>query len=262
MALNSPGEQKTSEFEQLLKESTSELIQKVESGDLSDAVNLIQRINDERNRNLYLEVGRLTRALHDAITNFHIDVGVASPATEEMSKMANATDRLNYVIKMTQDAANQTMDKVDESAPVADRLRDEASALRKDWARLVRREMKPEEFRDLYRRIDDFLRETEEQSNSLSSNFNDIILAQGYQDLTGQVLIKVITLVQEIEENLVNLVCMAGQVDKITGIKHDTSDRPEEEAHAPEGPIINAEERVDVVSGQDEVDDLLSSLGF
>ncbi|MFG1489350.1 hypothetical protein ABMA58_08880, partial [Oceanospirillum sp. HFRX-1_2] len=62
MALKSPGGQQASEFEQILKESTSELMEKVESGKLSDAVNLIQRINDERNRNLYLEVGRLTRA--------------------------------------------------------------------------------------------------------------------------------------------------------------------------------------------------------
>ena len=261
MALNSSGEQK-SEFEQILKESTSELLEQVENGNLSEAVNLIQRINDERNRNLYLEVGRLTRALHDAITNFHIDVGAGNPATEEMSKMANATDRLNYVIRMTQDAANQTMDKVDESAPLAETLREQASDLRKDWARLVRREMKPDEFRDLYRKIDGFLKDTEEQSGTLSSNFNEILLAQGYQDLTGQVLIKVITLVQEIEENLVNLVCMAGQVDQITGIKHDNSERIEEEAHAPEGPIVNAEQRKDVVSGQDEVDDLLSSLGF
>ncbi|OPX56795.1 chemotaxis protein CheZ [Oceanospirillum multiglobuliferum] len=262
MALKSPGAQQSSEFEQILKESTSELIQKVESGELTDAVNLIQRISDERNRNLYLEVGRLTRALHDAISNFHIDVGVSGPASEEMSQIANAADRLNYVIRMTQDAANQTMDKVDESAPIADRLRDQAHALRNDWARLVRREMKPDEFRDLYRRIDDFLRDTEDQSDSLSRNFSDILLAQGYQDLTGQVLIKVITLVQEIEESLVNLVCMASQVDQITGIKHEKTAKPEVEAHAPEGPIVNAKERIDVVSGQDEVDDLLSSLGF
>lgn len=262
MALNSPGEEQTSEFQKILKESTSELLEKVESGNLSEAVNLIQRINDERNRNLYLEVGRLTRALHDAITNFHIDVGAGNPVSEEMSQMANATDRLNYVIKMTQDAANQTMDKVDESAPVADNLREQAADLRKDWARLVRREMKPEEFRELYRKIDGFLEQTENQAGTLSSNFNEILLAQGYQDLTGQVLIKVITLVQEIEENLVNLVCMAGQVDQITGIRHENSDRAEAERHAPEGPIVNAEQREDVVSGQDEVDDLLSSLGF
>jgi len=262
MALKSSGEQQVSEFEQILKESTSELLEKVESGNLSDAVNLIQRIHDERNRNLYLEVGRLTRALHDAITNFHIDVGAGNPVSEEMSQMANATDRLNYVIKMTQDAANQTMDKVDESAPVAERLREQAAALRKDWARLVRREMKPDEFRDLYRKIDGFLKESEEQAGTLSNNFNDILLAQGYQDLTGQVLIKVITLVQEIEENLVNLVCMAGQVDKMTGIQHNKSNPAEQDACAPEGPIVNAEKREDTVSGQDEVDDLLSSLGF
>ncbi|SFC17215.1 chemotaxis protein CheZ [Marinospirillum celere] len=253
-------------FEQLLRSTTGELIEKIEQGELIDAVNLLQQINDARNKNLYIEVGRLTRALHDAIRDFHLDTSAAVGNQEEFSDISDAADRLNYVIKMTQDAANTTMDKVDECIPVAEKLGQEASDLRSEWARLKRREMSPEEFRDLYKRMDLFLESTEQQAEQLSSNFSEITLAQGYQDLTGQVVKKVIVLVHEVEDSLVELVRMASQVDKITGIRHENTEQQTEVVDAtpaPEGPAINAEKRgIDVVSGQDEVDDLLSSLGF
>ncbi len=92
------------------------------------------------------------------------------------------------------------------------------------------------------------------------------MLAQDFQDLTGQVIKRVTGLVKEVEENLVNLVVMAGRVDKITGTEHtknnkvaESKQQKLEEGH---GPQLHAEEREDVVSGQDDVDDLLSSLGF
>jgi len=155
---------------------------------------------------------------------------------KKLSEMADATDRLNYVINLTQNAANRTMDKVEECLPIASELGKEAVLLRNEWERLIRREMKPQEFRDLYRRIDTFLVETERQAGVLSGNFSEITLAQDYQDLTGQVVKKVITLVHEVEDS---------------------------HKQIPEGPVVNAEKRgVDIVSGQDEVDDLLSSLGF
>jgi len=76
----------------------------------------------------------------------------------------------------------------------------------------------------------------------------------------------VIQLVQEVEDNLVHLVRMAGNIDEITGIIHEPSEQPQQDDTAPnigpEGPIINPEQRNDVVSGQDDVDALLSSLGF
>ncbi len=253
-------------FEELLKSTTGELVSKIEQGDLVDAVNLLQQINEARNRNLYQEVGRLTRALHDAIRNFHLDTAASMPASE-LSEMADATDRLNYVINMTQSAANRTMDKVEECLPVATSLKQEAADLRQEWARLLRREMKPEEFRQLYRRIDQFLQSTESQAAFLGENFSEITLAQDYQDLTGQVVKKVITLVHDVEASLVDLVRMASQVDRITGIRHPDAKQEQQTQVKPasvaEGPVVNAEKRgVDVVSGQDEVDDLLSSLGF
>jgi chemotaxis protein CheZ len=73
---------------------------------------------------------------------------------------------------------------------------------------------------------------------------------------------KVIALVQEVEENLVKLVRMASKVEAIAGIKYVPDNNPVVAANEAEGPIVNAAERDDVVTGQDEVDDLLSSLGF
>lgn len=252
-------------FEELLRNTTSELVDKIEQGALADAVNLLQTINDARNRDLYQQVGQLTRALHDAIRDFHVDTRAAVDQDKTLSEMADATDRLNYVINLTQNAANRTMDKVEECLPIVSELGKEAALLRNEWGRLIRREMKPQEFRDLYRRIDTFLVETERQTDVLSGNFSEITLAQDYQDLTGQVVKKVITLVHEVEDSLVHLVKMASQVDRITGIQPKDTDKNTEiiDMQIPEGPVVNAEKRgVDVVSGQDEVDDLLSSLGF
>jgi len=253
-------------FEQLLRSTTGELIEKIEQGELVDAVNLLQQINDARNKNLYIEVGRLTRALHDAIRDFHLDTSAAVGDKDEFSDISDAADRLNYVINLTQDAANSTMDKVDECLPLASGLGEEARSLREDWGRLKRREMSAEEFRDLYKRVDQFLETTEQKAEQLGHNFNEITLAQGYQDLTGQVVKKVIVLVHEVEDSLVDLVKMASQVDQITGIRHENAQQKNEvveDSPVPEGPAINAEKRgIEVVSGQDEVDDLLSSLGF
>lgn len=259
--------EKLEDFEQLLHSSTGELVEKINQGAIADAVNLLQLISDARNRNLYQQIGELTRGLHTAIRDFHLEARAAGQSQEQdLSEMADATDRLNYIINLTQNAANRTMDKVEECVPVVNELGQEAASLRQDWLRLIRREMKAEEFRDLYKRIDAFLIQSEQKASVLTSNFSDITLAQDYQDLTGQIVKKVITLVHEVETSLVNLVKMASQVDKITGIQPMDSQYKNDIVDTylvPEGPVVNAEKHgVDVVSGQDEVDDLLSSLGF
>ena len=88
------------------------------------------------------------------------------------------------------------------------------------------------------------------------------MIAQDYQDLTGQVIKRVTSLVHDVEESLVSLVRMAGQVDRLAGIEHGEGVQPKKAPEKGEGPQMHADIREDVVSGQDEVDDLLSSLGF
>ena len=248
-------------FEVQLKDQADSLKALVDAGNYSDALRVISDLNQTRDVSLYQEVGRLTRTLHESIRNFHIDTAMSETQQEEMSKMADASERLSYVVEMTNKAANKTLDLVEESMPIASEIKEEAELLKVDWGRLRRREMQPDEFRDLYKRMDIFLEKMVVQSDAVYRNLSDILMAQDFQDLTGQVIQKVTALVTEVETNLVKLVKMAGQIDKITGTEHEFK-QEEKDISRGEGPQMRASERVDVVSGQDDVDDLLSSLGF
>lgn len=246
-----------------LKERARMLVEQLECGDFPAAAEVIRTINEARDHSIYREVGKLTRGLHEAIVNFEIETGASGLDHDRMSKMANAQERLDYVINLTQKSADRTMDMVEQGIPVAEQLGERANALRADWQRLIRREMKPDEFRDLYHRIDEFLGAAADNSGELSAKFNEILMAQDFQDLSGQVIKKVISLVQEVEARLVELMRVAGQVEHLAGIFRTREERPAEAADiTPEGPQVNAHKRADVVSGQDDVDDLLSSLGF
>ncbi|NWO05239.1 MAG: protein phosphatase CheZ [Alteromonadaceae bacterium] len=248
------------EVTEKLEQQTSELAKSVESGDYAKAMSIINDLSEVRDQSLYREVGRLTRSLHEAIRNFQIDPRNAEQK-EALSKMSDASDRLNYVVEMTNQAANRTMDLVEESMPLAHTMRDEAIELRDEWLRLRRREMAPAEFRELYGRIDKFFVSLTADSDVLYRSLSEILLAQDFQDLTGQVIQKVTGLVKEVEENLLSLVVMAGHVDQLTGTIHEIEEK-EESAEKGQGPQMKANERDDVVAGQDDVDDLLSSLGF
>lgn len=245
-----------------LQDCAKLLIDKLQNNHYADASNLIHSLYEVRDRHIFQSVGKLTRALHDAIVNFHVDADLYPESRD--SEIRDATDRLQYVIKMTQEAANKTMDRVEAAAPIAVNLGQEANALKMEWEKLRRRELSKEDFSRLYGRIGDFLEQMDEGTSQLNQNLQAIILEQGFQDLTGQVLKKVIGLITDVERELVNLVRIAGQVEEVTGLAADKSggdnDEPRAGKSAAEGPQIHA--RPDVVSGQDEVDDLLSSLGF
>ncbi|WP_286719423.1 protein phosphatase CheZ [Thalassolituus sp. UBA2009] len=166
---------------------------------------------------------------------------------------------------MTDKSANRTMDLVDAGMPLATDIHDRAKALSVEWQRFLNKELKPDEFRALTKDINQFLIDSASQSQRLQGQLSDIVLAQDFQDLTGQVIHKVAALVTDVESRLVQLVAMAGNVDSITGIVHadmESAEKPTEGANiAAEGPQINKSSE-DVVASQDDVDDLLSSLGF
>ena len=242
-----------------MKTLAQNMVESIERGELSHAVSLVSQLNDVRDKTLYEEIGRLTRALHESIKNLNIETVGAG------SEIEKATDKLSYVIEMTDKSANRTMDLVDEGIPLASEMNERAAELGEQWQKFLNKELKPTEFRALTKDIQDFLAQSESQSRQIKNQFNEILLAQDFQDLTGQVIQKVGTLVRDVESQLVNLVVMAGTVDKITGIKHHGLDaEPEAEPESPikaEGPQIDTS--VDgVVASQDDVDDLLSSLGF
>ena len=246
------------------------LIEKLVAGEYREASEVIRSISEVREQSLYCELGKLTRALHDAIVNFHIDAGIEALKVDgKESDIKDATERLDYVIAATQRAAERTMDLVDDGIPIALKFREEAELIQKDWSRLAKHEVDGKEFRKLYKKVESFLELSVSSASRLNDDFNEILLAQDYQDLTGQVIQKVTKLVHKVEHSLVSLVKMAGEVEEISGVGNSVEDisrsrvvvAADEDIEA-EGPIINAKERNDVCNGQDDVDDLLSSLGF
>jgi len=235
------------------------MLLQLEQGDISKAVALVNNLNEVRDRTLYNEIGRLTRALHEAIKNLNVDsVGAGSD-------IENTTDKLAYVLEMTDKSANRTMDLVDAGMPLASDIHDRAKTLSEQWQRFLNKELTPAEFRALSKEVNEFLGESADKSLQIQGHFSEIVLAQDFQDLTGQVIHKVTALIKDVEDRLVSLVLMAGQVDEITGIKHDLNDIAETSDEGAniraEGPQINKSSD-DVVNSQDDVDDLLSSLGF
>ena len=128
-----------------------------------------------------------------------------------------------------------------------------------EWKKLMTRQLEIGEFKSLCYDLDKFLEGSAEDSTKLTTLLTEVLMAQGYQDLTGQVIRRVIELVKEVEDSLVQMLTMfsSSEVDEKTKISETDTDNVKAE-----GPIIDADARDDVVSGQDDVDDLLSSLGF
>lgn len=249
-----------------LRDCAKHLSEKLNATDFEGAAELINELVDARDKSLFTSIGQLTRGLHNALVNFHVDSGLDEASKGEMSEIQDASERLNYVINKTQEAADKTMDSVEAAAPIAMNFSQEATLLKEEWEKLKRREIGPNEFRELYTRMDAFLADIKQGSDSLNNSFQDILLAQDFQDLTGQVIKRVITLVTDVEKELVGLVRIAAEVEDITGmvVDHDLleDEKRKETAKEAEGPQVHADIRDDVVSGQDDVDDLLSSLGF
>src|SRR4249920_79352 len=106
-----------SEFIAELKQCAKLLTEKLQDNKFEEASVLIQTIVQSRDNLMFQSVGKLTRCLHNAIVNFHVDADLSKvPPKIEDSDIHDASSRLNYVIQLTQKAAERTMDMVDEAA--------------------------------------------------------------------------------------------------------------------------------------------------
>ncbi len=246
-------------------DQAKELVALLEAGSQSSADDLVNSIamgveqsepetSPLNSEPLFHEIGELTRDLHDALKSFSGDERISTLANDEIP---DARDRLQYVIDKTEIAANKTMDAVERSLPIADSLHEGLLEVRPQWNNLMRGRIDISEFKSLCHDIDRLLTQVEGNSTELRSELTDIMMAQDFQDLTGQIIKRVITLVQEVEERLVEIITAFGIEQNNTQTKEEK--KPSIEA---EGPIMDTEERADAVSSQDDVDDLLSSLGF
>lgn len=235
------------------------LVAHLELNEISEANLLVESANELTPAEdlVFVKVGELTRELHDALLSFQNDTRLIDMAGQDIP---DAKDRLNYVIEMTDKAANKTMDAVDECLPIADKLIADLDAVKPNWQKLMKRDIALIDFKTLCHQVDGLIESSSVNAVVLRSSLTDILMAQDFQDLTGQMIRRVIDLVQEIELKLVSIlkVCCT-DTENLEAIDDKNSTQKGIEA---EGPIMNAESRDDVVNGQDDVDDLLSSLGF
>ncbi|MEI8602872.1 protein phosphatase CheZ [Shewanella sp. PP-Sp27a-2] len=234
-------------------EQAQHFVELLSAGEQSQADDLFQELAAPLQRELFEEVGKLTRQLHSALMDFQVDNRLSELANTEIP---DAKQRLNYVIDMTEQAANKTMDAVEECLPLANAVTVNIQKVMPSWDRLMRREIALSEFKVLCHDVQDLMSRSANDSTRLRELLNQILMAQDFQDLTGQIIRRVIDLVMEVESNLVSMLTVFGEQPMI-----ETQIAQKNNIEA-EGPIMNAELRQDVVTGQDEVDDLLSSLGF
>jgi chemotaxis protein CheZ len=240
-------------------EEAKQLVVYLEAGDNASASALLEAASMKESIELFAEVGKLTRQLHDALNNFQIDDRIKNLANADIP---DAQTRLTYVIEETEKAANTTMDAVEASMPIAESLTSRIQNVMPEWKKLMNRQLELGEFKALCADLDELLEEGASQSAKLTSLLTEVLMAQGYQDLTGQVIRRVIDLVKEVEESLVNMLTMFGEPESAEQAKASSKPVDNIDGVVAEGPIMDAEQRDDVVSGQDDVDDLLSSLGF
>lgn len=236
-------------------EQAKSLVEFLENGETEKADNLLAEIQNPINSELFAEIGKLTRQLHDSMMNFHVDSRLNDLANADIP---DAKERLNYVISRTEDAANKTMDAVESIFPVVDKIQQQVKTVEPRWGKLMHNDLNLGEFKSLCIDIDKLLKTTAVESERMHALMTDVLMAQDFQDLTGQVIRKVIDLVREVEESLINMLTAFG-VSEVEQKQKATLKTGE---NLVEGPIVNTDERDDVVADQDDVDDLLSSLGF
>ena len=161
------------------------------------------------------------------------------------SRLPDARSRLTYIAQKTADAANKVLNSVDQAkadhVAISAATREMAAAIVADPVRAV-----------ASGRLMNFVQDVEQRTAAIDNHLTDIMMAQDFHDLTGQVVAKVVTLANDLEDSLVKLLVQVVPPDQ----------REKVDPNVLAGPVVNAEGRTDVVTNQGEVDDLLASLGF
>jgi chemotaxis protein CheZ len=192
---------------------------------------------------VFQQLGLITRQLHDTLHQ----LGVMPKLQSAANNLPDARSRLNYIAEKTGNAANKVLNSVDQAKvehnAITSETRRIAAAIVADPVKAVASGS-----------VMNFVGDVEAATARIDQHLTDIMMAQDFHDLTGQVVAKVVSLASELEDSLVKLLVQAAPPEQAQKVID----------HAKElnGPVVNPEGRTDVVTNQGEVDDLLASLGF
>ncbi|PKO88225.1 MAG: protein phosphatase CheZ [Betaproteobacteria bacterium HGW-Betaproteobacteria-12] len=198
---------------------------------------------------VFNRIGHMARALHDTLGQ----LGYDKVLENAVSALPDAKDRLAYVANLTEQAACRVLNATDIANPLVDDIENRSQALGARWDKVFANQLGPDEFKALASETRLFLKQQlPEKTQATHAQLTEIMMAQDFQDLTGQVIKKIVALAQELESGLMSVL-----IEVVPETK-----RTDEVNNLMNGPVINAEGRADVVVNQEQVDDLLDSLGF
>jgi len=190
---------------------------------------------------VFQQLGSITRVLHDTMQQ----LGVMPKLQTATDGLPDARSRLTYIANKTAEAANKVLNSVEQAktdhAHISAAANEMAKAILADPVKAVATGA-----------VFNFVKDVEKSTASIDQHLTDIMMAQDFHDLTGQVVAKVVTLANDLEDSLVKLLVQVVPPDQ----------REKVDPNILQGPVVNPEGRTDVVSSQGEVDDLLASLGF
>jgi chemotaxis protein CheZ len=190
---------------------------------------------------MFQQLGSITRQLHDALK----ELGYTDKLKGTVDQLPDAQSRLSYIARLTGEAAEKVLNEVEvaktEQALIAERGRQLTDTIRR--------------VPGLAKAMPELLAWSQDVVNTSEKSdarLTEIMMAQDFHDLTGQVIARVVQLASTIEEQLLGLLLQSAP-----------SGQPgQDHAYELAGPVVNAEGRTDVVNDQAQVDDLLASLGF
>jgi len=197
---------------------------------------------------VFNQIGHLTRKLHDALR----ELGYDKKLEKTVESIPDTRDRLEYIAKMTEKAAVRALTATEIAQPIQEKLEADAAKLSQQWQRVFDNQMGVEEFKALAAQTKDFLGDVPNRAKATNAQLMEIMMAQDFQDLTGQVIKKVVDMAQRMEHDMLQLLIAVTPGDKKAEVDNSLLN----------GPVINPEGRADVVTSQKQVDDLLESLGF
>jgi chemotaxis protein CheZ len=234
----------TTSIQEEFGESIAALAGALAANDETQFFGELDALVERRERALFGELRKLTTDLQAALERFRIDSRLVDLAEKEVP---DAKHRLDHVLKLTDEAAHRTMDLVEQSCPIADRTSREAGEIIVLWRKFRARKIAVDEFRSMLQRLDGFLESARTDMEKVRGNLAEVLLAQGYQDLSGQIIRGVMTL------ELVRL-SKTGEPQAARPTTGDT--------RRGFGPAIPGIKNGPTVSGQQDVDALLSGLGM
>ncbi len=243
------GSQGSEDIQKLVAEIKN-LMNALAGGDLAGAESAIDNLTKISEKKLFDEVGNITRNLHDSLKDFKrtLDPKIKSMATEDMPE---AADNLEQVLNLTKQAADKTLNIVEKGLDDNENMR----TVLDGFSASIEQLKKQAGSSQVIKSMETVGKELNEYITRSSEGYNEILMSQDFQDLTGQMIKRIIKLVHELETQLIELIKNFGvEVAQQKETPEDTE--MAENKNELKGPASST--RID----QGDVDDLLSSFGF